>query len=347
MRALLSDCLLIRFSTISAGYGKFNEFQQVKIGVEIGPQLRFLAETQTERRCRPRVEEIGCQSRGDGRLGHSPGHPGGSRISSAEVREVTLGQPVREPGPRASPGADDDARPVRSTRRECECDVRGVGTRRVRATGRGPGRARAGRAGALRVRARGNLSVPGGVVHRPPRGLEAVPAPGRAGGGVGRRLRLRAVRGCAPGLRRPRARGGPSGVPVRDRARHRQGLVRKGGAVLRPQAARARRRQGGAGRAAVPRAGADGDCGAADARRPAGVRPAAGRLRVSGAQVLGVRARLDQPPGLAHQPRADGDGDGDGSALGDDRREARRGGRERRDVPPRRRPAPGRARVSD
>ena len=88
MRALLSDCLLIRFSTISAGYGKFNEFQQVKIGVEIGPQLRFLAETQTERRCRPRVEEIGCQSRGDGRLGHSPGHPGGSRISSAEVREV-------------------------------------------------------------------------------------------------------------------------------------------------------------------------------------------------------------------------------------------------------------------
>ena len=34
MRALLSDCLLIRFSTISAGYGKFNEFQQVKIGVK-------------------------------------------------------------------------------------------------------------------------------------------------------------------------------------------------------------------------------------------------------------------------------------------------------------------------
>ena len=29
---------------ISAGYGKFNEFQQAKIGVEIGPQLRFLAE---------------------------------------------------------------------------------------------------------------------------------------------------------------------------------------------------------------------------------------------------------------------------------------------------------------
>ena len=177
----------------------------------------------------------------------------------AEVREVTPGQAVRAPGVACIVGRDDDARPVRSTRRDCARDARGLGTRRarVRATGRSPGGARAGRAGTLRVRARGDRAVPGGVVHRPPRGREAVPSPGRAGGGVGRAIGLWAVRGCAPGLRRPRVRRGPPGVPVRDRARHRQGLVRQGGAVLRPQTERARRGQGGAGRAAVPQTGGD------------------------------------------------------------------------------------------
>ena len=56
------------------------------------------------------------------------------------------------------------------------------------------------------------------------------------------------------------------------------------------------------------------------------------------AQVLGVRARLDESPRLAHHPRADSDAFRDAQDPG--------GGRERRDVPPRRRPAPGRARVS-
>ena len=73
-------------------------------------------------------------------------------------------------------------------------------------------------------------------------------------------------------------------------------------------------------------------------RRRARVRRAAGRLRVSRAQVLGVRARLDESPRLAHHPRADSDAFRDAQDPG--------GGRERRDVPPRRRPAPGRARVS-
>ena len=53
--------------------------------------------------------------------------------------------------------------------------------------------------------------------------------------------------------------------------------------------------------------------------------------------MLGVRARLDESPRRL-TTRADSDAFRDAQGLG--------GGRERRDVPPRRRPAPGRARVS-